>query len=370
MSQAQLEIQLIVVLTAVACALPGSLLVLRRSAMLTDAISHAVLPGLVGGFLVAGRLDSPLLLLFAVLAGMLTAALVEILRRHAKFREDAAIGLVFPALFSLGVIGVVRFAGDLHLDLDAVLMGDVTMAPFDRVLVDGRDWGPRGLWVAAVALLGVGTVLAALWKELKLATFDPALADLLGFRPAFLQHLLAAVVSATVVAALDVVGAVLVVALFVAPASAAWLLTDRLPTMLVLAALLGAGSALAGFWSATALDVSIAGMIATACGLVMALAVGFAPDRGLVAVARRRRAQALRFAFRLLLVHLYQHEHAADADRECRRGGLHRHLQWPQSRTTDVLRRAVEAGLVIQAGDMVHLTPRGRNLARRALETA
>ncbi len=369
MSQAQLEIQLIVVLTAVACALPGSLLVLRRSAMLTDAISHAVLPGLVAGFLVAGRLDSPLLLLFAVLAGVLTAALVEILRRHGGIREDAAIGLVFPALFSLGVIGVVRYAGDVHLDLDAVLMGEVAMAPFDRIYVDGRDWGPRGLWVATAALLGGGAFLAILWKELKLATFDAALADLLGFRPAALQYLLAAVVSATIVAAFDVVGAVLVVALFVAPASAAWLLTDRLPTMLALAALLGAGSAVAGFWGATAFDVSIAGMIATSCGLVMALAVVFAPDRGLVAVAHRRRAQALRFAFRLLLVHLYQHEHAPDADHECRRTDLHHHLQWPPARTTDVLRRAVDAGLVVVDAGMVHLTPRGRNMARRALET-
>lgn len=370
MSAAQLEIQLIVMLTAVACALPGSLLVLRRSAMLTDAISHAVLPGLVAGFMVSGRLDSPLVLLFAVAAGLLTALLVELLRRRAGIREDAAIGLVFPAMFSLGVIGVVRFAGDVHLDLDAVLMGEVAMAPFDRVVIDGQDRGPRGLWVAGGALLGVGALMAVFWKELKVATFDPALAALQGYRPMALQILLAAAASATIVAAFDVVGAVLVVALFVAPPSAAWLLTDRLSTMLALAALLGAVAALIGFWSATALDVSIAGMIATACGLLLALAVLLAPERGLVAVARRRRAQALRFAFRLLLVHLYQHEHAPDAAHECRRSDLHRHMQWPEPRTTEILRRAVEAGLVVSDGGLVHLTPRGRSLARRALETA
>lgn len=370
MSTAQLEIQLIAVLTAVACALPGCILVLRRMAMLTDAISHAVLPGLVVGFLIAGRLDSPWLLVSAVGAGLLTVALVEVLRRSGGVREDAAIGLVFPTLFSLGVIGVVRYAGDVHLDLDAVLMGEIAFAPFDRWILGGVDLGPRGLWIALGALGLNALLIAVVWKELKLAAFDPALAALLGFAPGVLHYVFMGMVSTTIVAAFDVVGAILVVALIVAPPSAAWLLADRLSTMVGLASLLGAISAIGGFWIATALDVSIAGMIATVCGLLLAAAVVAAPERGLVAGLRRRRAQALRFALHLLVVHLYQHEDSAAAERECRRDDLHRHLRWPRERTTTIVRRAVEAGLVTLEGPIVQLTERGRGRARRALEAA
>ena len=121
MSGFQIEIQLIAILTAVACALPGVFLVLRRMAMMSDAISHTVLLGIVLGFFLVGDLASPLLIFGAALMGVVTVSLVALLERTRLVKEDAAIGLVFPALFSIAVILISRYAGNVHLDVDAVL---------------------------------------------------------------------------------------------------------------------------------------------------------------------------------------------------------------------------------------------------------
>ena len=146
MNTYQLEIQLIAAVVAVACALPGVFLVLRRMAMMSDAISHTVLLGIVLGFFLVGDLGSPLLIFGAAATGVLTVVLVEVLNRTRLVKEDAAIGLVFPALFSLAVILISRYAGNVHLDMDAVLLGELAFAPFDRLVVLGTDIGPRALY--------------------------------------------------------------------------------------------------------------------------------------------------------------------------------------------------------------------------------
>ena len=170
-----LEIQLIAVIVGVACALPGVFLVLRRMAMMSDAISHTVLLGIVLGFFAIGSLESPLLVLAAAAMGVITVSLVELLLRTRLVRQDAAIGLVFPALFSVAVILISRFARGVHLDVDAVLLGELAFAPLDRVLVAGLDL-PRSLVVMGVILLLNVTFIALFYKELKLTTFDAGLA--------------------------------------------------------------------------------------------------------------------------------------------------------------------------------------------------
>jgi manganese/zinc/iron transport system permease protein len=362
------EIQWIAAVTAAACALPGVFLVLRRMSLMSDAISHAILLGIVLAFFVTENIASPLLVLAAALTGVLTVSLVEMLNRTRLVREDAAIGLVFPALFSVGVILIARFAGNVHLDVDAVLLGELAFAPFNRFVVGGRDLGPRTLWLMGAVLLLNAGFIAAFYKELKLTTFDAALAGALGFAPGVIHYLFMTLVSVTAVGAFDAVGSVLVVALMIAPPASAYLLTDRLPRMIGLSMGLGVVSALGGYWMSYLFDVSIAGSMATMTGVVFLIVFLLAPERGLLAIARRRARQRWEFAQTMLSIHLLNHEDSPEAALECRESHLHEHLRWEPEFARRVVRRAEGSGLIERAGnDELALTAAGRSGAREAV---
>jgi manganese/zinc/iron transport system permease protein len=354
---------LIAAVTAAACALPGVFLVLRRSAMLSDAISHTVLLGIVVGFFIVGDLASPVLVFGAAAVGILTVVLTTLLQRTRLVKEDAAIGLVFPALFSIAVILISVYAGNVHLDTDAVLVGEIAFAPFDRFTPFGVDVGPRGLYLMGGILLTNLAAILVFYKELKLSTFDPALAAALGFVPAVIHYGLMGMVSITVVGAFDIVGSILVVALIVVPPATAYLLTDRLSTMLALSAATGAVAAVAGYWLAYWLDASIAGSIAAALAVIFSLVMLFAPQRGLVAAARRRIRQRWSFAITMLAAHLLNHEHLPEAETENHIDHMHQHMRWSQSFARKVVQAAARNGLVIDRQGQLYLTESGRKRA-------
>jgi manganese/zinc/iron transport system permease protein len=363
-----LEILAIAVVTAVGCALVGVFLVLRRLAMLSDAICHAILPGIVVAFFLVRSLSSPWLVVAAAVTGVLTVALVEALHSTRRLREDAAIGLVFPAFFSLGIVLITHYAGDIHLDTDAVLLGELAFAPFDRFVVAGHDLGPRHLWLmGGITLLNL-TAVVVFFKELKLATFDAGLAASLGFSPAVIHYGLMTLVSVTAVGAFDAVGLVLVVALMIGPTAAAYLLTDRLNRLIFFAALLGAAAAVAGHATAIWLDVTIAGSMAVATGVIFGVVYLVAPRRGLLAQLLRRARQRWEFAETMLAIHLAQHEGSVEEDEESRIEHLRgRHVGWTPSFTERVVAGALRRGLVTHAGDRLHLTDAGRRVAAAAL---
>lgn len=279
-------------LVAASCAILGCFLVLRRMALLGDAISHAVLPGIVLAFLFTGSRSPLPMLVGAGALGLVTVFAVELFARSRRLAEDASIGVVFPALFSVGVILISRYAGQVDLDLDCVLYGEIAYAPWDLWLVGARSLGPRALWINGGLLAAVVLFVVLLWKELKLSTFDPQLAAALGFSPALLHYLLMGAVSVTVVGAFESVGAILVVALLVVPPSTAYLLTDRLGRMMLLAIGCGVASTFGGYALARALDASIAGSMATVAGLLFLLALLLAPAHGVLPRALRRRRLA------------------------------------------------------------------------------
>lgn len=361
------EIQLIAVVVAAACALPGSFLVLRKMAMMSDAISHAILPGIVIGFFLTNDLNSPVLILAAAATGVLTVFLVEVLMSTRLVKEDAAIGLVFPILFSIGVILIARFAGDVHLDTDAVLLGELAFAPFDRLIAFGADLGPRSLYVMGGVGLLNGLFIALFYKELKVATFDAGLAAALGFAPALIHYGLMTLVSVTAVAAFDAVGSILVVALMIGPPAAAYLLTDRLDHMIGLSVLLGIVSALGGFWVADALDASIAGAMAGMVGVVFGVVYLVAPRHGILAGLRRRVRQKWEFAEKMLAIHLFHHEGLPEEAVENRIEHLEEHLNWPRDFARRVVKKAQQDGLVRRQDGMLELTDRGRGLATEAI---
>jgi manganese/zinc/iron transport system permease protein len=367
-STLDLEIQLLAVIVSVACALPGVFLVLRRMALMSDAISHSILLGIVLAFFWVHDLAHPLLVVGATAVGVLTVALVEALHRTRRVKEDAAIALVFPALFSIAVLLIARYAGSVHLDVDAVLLGEIAFAPFNRLEVGGRDLGPRALWLMSTILVLNAGALLLFYKELKLSTFDAGLAAALGFSPALVHYGFMTLVSVTAVGAFEAVGSILVVALMIAPPAAAWLLTDRLPVMIVLSGFIAAASALAGFWVAWTVDASIAGSMAAMTGVAFLGALMFAPERGVIAGIRRRARQRLEFAGLMLSIHLLHHEGGPRAEKENRLGHLQEHLRWTPEFARRVVRRAERDGLLVrEGGDRLRLTALGREAARHRM---
>ena len=367
MSSEVLEIQLIAAVVAVACVLPGVFLVLRRMAMMSDAISHAILLGIVLAFFVTADLTSPLLIIAGAATGVLTVSLIELLNRTRLIHEDAAIGITFPALFSIGVILIARYAGDVHLDIDAVILGELAFAPFNRLKLFGHDVGPRALWVMG-AILGINVVfIRSFYKELKLATFDANLAATLGFSPALIHYGLMTLVSITAVGAFDAVGSILVVALMIAPPATAYLLTDRLSRMIGLSSLIGVASAIAGYWFAHYQDASIAGSMGLMTGIFFALAFLFAPHRGIVAIARRRASQRWEFAQTMLTIHLFSHEGLPEAEREAHVNHLSSHMHWEPEFAQQVVRNAERRGFIRNQAGRLNLTAQGRAMAQLAL---
>lgn len=367
MTITQLEIQLIAVVVAMACALPGVFLILRRMGMLSDAISHSILLGIVLAFFITHDLTSPFLIIAATLTGVLTVSLVELLHRTRLVRQDAAIGLIFPFLFSIGVILVSRYGANIHLDTDSVLLGELAFAPFNRMVIFGWDIGPRSLYLMGGILLLNVLFIIFFFKELKLATFDSGLASALGFFPSLLHYGLMTIISITAVGAFDAVGSILVVALMIGPPVSAYLLTDRLAILLLLSALIGAVASILGYWLAHLLDASIAGSIAVMIGLIFLLVYLVAPDRGILAVVRRRHRQRIEFALEMLLVHLLNHEGLPEAASECHINHLTEHFHWEESFAQKVIRRAEREEFLGRREELLLLTDSGRERAQKSL---
>jgi manganese/zinc/iron transport system permease protein len=366
MINASLEIILIASFTAIACAILGTFLVLRRMAMMSDAISHSVLLGIVVAFFIVESTNHPLVIIGAALTGVLTVALTEFLTRTRLVKEDAAIGFTFPVLFSIAVLLINLYAGNVHIDQDAVLLGELVFAPFNRLNLFGIDL-PVAMWgMGTIGILNLAAIVL-FYKELKLSTFDEGLAAALGFSPLLIHYGLMSLVSVTAVGAFDAVGAVLVVALMVAPPAAAYLITDRLPVMLGLSTLFGVVSAVSGYYLASWLDGSIAGAMATMTGVVFLLSLCFAPERGLVAQWLRRRRQRQEFAVDMLLVHLHQHENTPDAEEENAIPALREHLRWNAPFAEKVLANAQRHALVDTRNTMLELRPEGRARAQQVL---
>jgi manganese/zinc/iron transport system permease protein len=280
-------------LVAGSCALVGCFLVLRRQAMMGDAISHAVLPGIVLAFLITGSRNTLPMIVGAGVFGLLTAFLTGLLERHGKLQPDASLGVTFTWLFAIGVILVSAYAGHVDLDAECVLYGEIEYTPLYTWNVGGHDLGPRAVWILGAAALANTLFVVLGYKQLKLCAFDPSLATAVGINVAVWHYLLMAFVSLTTVAAFESVGAILVVALLIVPANTAYLLTDRLSRMLILSVLLGVGSSVGGFWLARSLDSSTSAAIAVVSGLMFAAAALFSPWHGVIPRYIRQRRQPL-----------------------------------------------------------------------------
>ncbi|MEO0583012.1 MAG: metal ABC transporter permease [Bacteroidota bacterium] len=255
------------ILVASCGALLGSFLLLRKMTMIGDAISHAVLPGIVIAYLVTETRASLVMLVGAALFGILTTVLIEWLSKRAKLQEDAAIGISFTWMFAIGVILISAFSGSIDLDQDCVLYGEIAFVPLDTWTISSLPPTPRTVWILGGLLILIVAFIVWAYKPLVMTSFDPVYAASAGISTAVWHYALMSFVSLNTVLSFESVGAILVIAFLVGPAAAAYLLTNNLPQMILTAIGLGIVAAIGGYYLAVAIDGSIAGAMAVAIGI-------------------------------------------------------------------------------------------------------
>jgi len=302
------------ILSAVSCSLLGNFLVLRRMSMMGDAISHAVLPGLAVAFLISGSRTSLPMFLGAALAGVLTAVFTQAITRYGKVDESASMGVVFTTLFAAGLVLLVRAADSVDLDPGCVLYGAIELVPLDTVTLAGAEV-PRVVLSLGV-VLGINLLFLILcFKELKISSFDPSLSTTLGFHANVIHYLLMTLVAVTTVACFESVGSILVIAMLVVPPATAWLLTQRLVSMVIVSSLVAVACAVLGHVAAVAIpaalgaqDTSTSGMMAAVAGLLFIGAMLFSPREGVVSKQWQRLKLTLRIMEEDVLGLLYRLE--------------------------------------------------------------
>jgi manganese/zinc/iron transport system permease protein len=286
---------LIGTLSAIACALPGNFLILRRQALIGDAISHVVLPGIVVAFLLTGVVAALPMLLGAAGAAVIAVMLIEAVRRLGRIEPGAAMGVVFTTLFAAGVLLLEQSdTSSVHIDVEHALMGNLE----SLIWFDATGWAslrdpaalaglPPELPRIAVVCLAMIALTVIFWRPLKITTFDEGFAQALGLPVQGIGFALVIAAAVAAVAAFDAVGSIIVIAMFICPPAAARLMTERLAAQIwwsVAFATLSAvlGYVLAGYgplWLGLRDAVSAAGMIATVSGIILALACLCGPHR-------------------------------------------------------------------------------------------
>ena len=348
---------MIAMTTAVACSLCGVYLVVKHESMVAEALSHAVLPGIIVAFVIFQDRSSPWLIISAGLSGLLMVWLVQTIRNTRLVDGDAALGIVFSALFSVGIIAASQNLNNTHFHAHCIIDGNLASAALQTVEVFGIEM-PRSFLVMLSVLGALLVFIGFFYKEMKLTMFDAELSQSFGFRPTLLHLGWLALVSMTTVAAFETVGSILVVALMIAPPAASFLLASRLWKMLVISSLIGIVSSLIGFQVGYSLDISPTGPIATVAGFVFLVTVVFAPRQGVLAKARLRRRQRSDLFQHLLLARLKRDSPAAVALEE-----LSESVMWTDHQFRRALRQCKNNGWINQDSATVALTDQGLQFA-------
>jgi len=353
------EVLLILLLTSVACACIGVFLFLRNLSMMTDAISHTILLGIVIGFFISHSLNSPIFIFCGIGIGLLSSWMINMLKNTKKVNEDAAIGIVFPLFFGLAVILLTLFAKNVHIDLDAVLLGEVTFAPLSRMNFLGMSLPTSLVWIAFGTLINLAFI-ALFYKELKITSFDPIFATLSGFSLALVEYALIALVSLTSVIAFDAVGSILVIALMIGPAITARLLVDELAEMLIASINIGIINCLIGYFASLYFDISVAGTIATVSGLTFLITVLLSARQGVIVRILKRRDHKRRFEKELLLLHLRAHEDTLDYHEEAGRRTILNHLHWNEEKFQKISAQLILDNEIEEDKGVLYLTNKGK----------
>jgi len=298
-------------LACVVCGLLGNFLILRRQALVGDAISHVVLPGIVVAYLLTGTTSPGPVMLGALAAALIAVGMIEAVRRLGGLEPGAAMGVVFTIMFAGGIVLIEQHElGGAHISADHVLYGNLEGA----IWIGPQSWAdvvnpdfwpnlPRPLVELAVVTTLIAAIIVLFFKELKVTTFDPGLAAALGFAPRTVGFALMFLTALAAVAAFEAVGSIMVIAMFICPAGTARMLTDNLAAQVWLSVLVAVIAAVSGYvlaafgplWLGAENSLNAAGMIAVTAGMLQMIAMVFAPRYGAFARWQSRRREARAF---------------------------------------------------------------------------
>ena len=353
----------ILIITSLACAVLGVFLVLRRLSMVSDAISHSVLLGIVIGYFVTKDIGSVLLIIGASLFGVLTTVCIELLIKSKRVTEDASVGIIFPLFFSIAVILITRYARNVHLDTEVVLIGEIILAPLHRINFLGLSL-PKALVQMVFVLLINIVFIAVFFRKLKISSFDPVYAGVAGIAGAGLYYVFMALVSFTAVSAFESVGVILTISFFISPAASAYLISKDLKITIFLAAVYAVVNSCIGYFLAVKFNVSMSGMCALVSGLTFMITIAVYPG-GIITKIIRYIKNKNRFSRELLILHIDNHTGKKNALGELGYSTIREHIAWSDSKLKYVLDKLIKKGYVYRAKErgVYSLTETGKKLS-------
>lgn len=341
-------------IVAVVAGVVGCLVVLRRMAFLGDALSHAMIAGVAGGYLVMKMLfgyeaHAPGMLLGSLIAAITTVALISFVSRVSRIKEDTTIGIMYTGIFALGVVAVSIFRHYIHIDLMHFIMGDI-------LGVADSD-----LWVSAFTAVVVLSIIILFFRHFQIATFDPVMAASIGLPVLFLDYVLTTCVSLVVVSAVSMVGVILVVGLLITPAATAYLLSDRLDRMMILSGLFGVTSVVGGLYLCVWLDSAGGGAIMLFCTLQFLVVLAVAPKYGLLARWLRLRRLVPQQVVEDVLTTILRNDGVTPLTI------IQQYVEEEQKKLIKALQRMVHDGLLRESDQGYELTIDGRKEADKVL---
>lgn len=362
MSILDLQTLLIALIISVSTGLLGVFLVLRKNSMLIDAISHTVLLGIVLSYMVVGDLSSPFIILGATLIGVLTVFLIEALVNTKRVESDIATGTIFPFLFSIAIIIITTRFSSTHLDTHAI-NGNLEFAAFEQLVLFGTEVGSKTMYISLLVLVVIIVFIKVFFKELKISTFDAALATSLGISPIIIHYLLMTLVSVTAVTSFNAVGTILVVAMMIGPAATALLISKDLKKALMVAVLVALINASVGYLFAMFVfkgTVNIASTIATLTFITFVLVWIFEPKNGLITKTIKKTQQKVEYEFLAFMIHVGNHHNTSVSHIELNEDNINNELKWKSDKITKYINKGLDSGYIYIENKVIKITEIGK----------
>ncbi|AGL90192.1 ABC-type Zn/Mn transport system,permease component [Candidatus Phytoplasma australiense] len=341
------EVYVVLIFCSLALSVLGVFLVLKKVSMIIDAISHSVLLGIVLAFLFIKQLNSPFLIIGGTLIGILNFYLVEIVGKNPRIKKDAAIGIVFSFFFALAILIISVFIRDVHMDTDAVFLGNVELTDVSVLKK-----------IIPILLLNLGFIFF-FYKELKIYIFDPVLASILGFSTFLINYCLITLISVTAVISFDIVGSVMTIASIIGPAAISLLLSKKLLNCILLSLWFAFVSSSLGYYLSMITDLPVAGLISMTILTIFLLVLFLEPKNGIVAKMFYNRLQKKSFMVISFLMHLSKNEKHQKENQILK---LKEELQWSLTSYNKCVDQALKLGYIVIKKNQVFLKDLGKQI--------